>query len=1144
MLKKGKVVASWFGLVIITSLLFGSALVQAADNNANGCFSFNDRPPICPDKYCQAGSASCSKDGKRCYCRTTMLGNTSKNQSCEILFGSKFVFTINNDKPTLYLYGGIWSEVAQQVSGSPTVNGFPAIAFKQDNLGRFRSNVLYELKSAVNKVNIGGSQTSNISIVLDAQIDPDSGVGYVYNQRYEVESNGQNLSCAHLQYGDKPFFLKYSALEIDPYHQKSANPCVMPSEILKLFVFGAKRKSFFATKPKVDLTKNCSDTKDGFLSQDNIDIHLLMANLIVPQNQKRKVYMMKPANFLFGEIIDGTNTQQKIDRIKQKCKDKCQGSFPTGDCRLCDSATLDLIRANPNKSLQEIIGEALSKKDSAICNLIDTSFDGDGEVADTANSNQSTGPVNSSQTLNNSLEQLQKPGSGSTLDALKNIANNNSTTPSSPNQPVGPVDRTEELKRSLDRLKDPRNNLTDKITGKTDPDTEGAIKTDIDRQLPPRLVKICNSAKKSQQCKEFALECYTNSLTEVEPTSMCDQLTGEMTTSRWLICPLSNTLSGATDNSEAKLHKYFAFNNLSFFENSTFKQAWSTFRNISNIFLIIITLWIIIAQVTNLSLSNYSIKKMLPKLLISIILINISFVLAQLLVDLSNVTGNGLYQLFDGFAKQLRGNNIHLSMSSMAFGVISGTSLFLILGGLSVLFPAMIAMIVSFMAALLMLSLRHALLIIAVLSMPIAIVTSIIPNLESIFQKWFKNFFNILILYPTIALLYGAGRFLKYLLIGISDGSQIIQITGFVMPVMTLLATPVVLTSVTKGIAKLNKIANQYTNLSSDTAKSYANKSNFNQALRSNQKRLIDKVSSSRPLRGLYGNKAFNTLFVGSGSRLAGNVNATQGMRANNYKNIVNDDMKVLAAFHNQKGKTDNDEFRALSAAQQQSYRQLADLGAINDQAFYGVSFKIMADNGVADNPQLVITTINNATKHNVSDKELMSHLFVASKIAPKSGNPGTGGLMHYFSDQQHLHEQTIEDPKDLQQKTEAIIQKIQPADLKAADLRPTINPATGVAEESQTLRFMRQRIRQSIQTPNQPDDEHSVRKENHILSLIGSQYHKMPIEVRQQFESDIIESIRDFRVASGKPEMNFHSAEDALRSEGFMQITMQGDQP
>ena len=78
-------------------------------------------------------------------------------------------------------------------------------------------------------------------------------------------------------------------------------------------------------------------------------------------------------------------------------------------------------------------------------------------------------------------------------------------------------------------------------------------------------------------------------------------------------------------------------------------------RNISNVAFIVAFLVIIYSQLTSVGISNYGVKKMLPRLVIAAVLVNLSFTFCAVLLDLSNVTGYAFQDAFMGIKK----HNIH-----------------------------------------------------------------------------------------------------------------------------------------------------------------------------------------------------------------------------------------------------------------------------------------------------------------------------------------------------------------------------------------------------------------------------------------------------------------------------------------------------
>ena len=124
----------------------------------------------------------------------------------------------------------------------------------------------------------------------------------------------------------------------------------------------------------------------------------------------------------------------------------------------------------------------------------------------------------------------------------------------------------------------------------------------------------------------------------------------------WILCPLIDSLGTFI------LEKYEQWivpalqMDVSLFsdssDNGTF-QAWQIFRDIANVLFVILFLFVIFSQLTGVGIDNYGIKKILPKLIVGAILINLSYIICQLSIDVFNIMGRGIGSLFKGISDQL-----------------------------------------------------------------------------------------------------------------------------------------------------------------------------------------------------------------------------------------------------------------------------------------------------------------------------------------------------------------------------------------------------------------------------------------------------------------------------------------------------------
>jgi len=295
----------------------------------------------------------------------------------------------------------------------------------------------------------------------------------------------------------------------------------------------------------------------------------------------------------------------------------------------------------------------------------------------------------------------------------------------------------------------------------------------------------------------------------------------------WIVCPVINFMAGAGDAAFAVLSDNFLQTNTSIVESSEDNGAyiaWGIIRNVANVAFVLVFLIIIFSQLTGTGIANYGVKKMLPRLVVGAILVNLSFLASQIAVDLSNLAGYGIRDVFDGIAEQVNENFIKddpigsatgdsllgVFGGILAAGTIAAAGYFLIVSGGSLLLAALLALIVT----LLILILREVVIIIAIVIAPLAFVAWILPNTEGLFKKWVSIFTAMLILFPAIALIYGGATLASAILGRVSweEGDLIGQIIAALVPALALfLAIPVVQGSL-KAVPMLGKLASSATN--------------------------------------------------------------------------------------------------------------------------------------------------------------------------------------------------------------------------------------------------------------------------------------------------------------------------------------------
>ncbi|RYZ80757.1 MAG: ABC transporter ATP-binding protein, partial [Moraxellaceae bacterium] len=183
---------------------------------------------------------------------------------------------------------------------------------------------------------------------------------------------------------------------------------------------------------------------------------------------------------------------------------------------------------------------------------------------------------------------------------------------------------------------------------------------------------------------------------------------------------------------------------------------------------VIAFLIIIYSQITGSGLNNYGIKRMLPRLIVAAIAVNLSFFICQIMVDLSNIMGFAIKEFLSNEAARL-GPSVLGGASQGADTQTSGgilasiSSKVLIAGGLVWLFLGpffliVTTVIITAVTVILILLLRKAILVILVVVSPIAFVMYLLPNTEKLFSKWLNMFWGLLMVFPVVASLFGGGQ--------------------------------------------------------------------------------------------------------------------------------------------------------------------------------------------------------------------------------------------------------------------------------------------------------------------------------------------------------------------------------------------------
>ncbi|AJA06679.1 hypothetical protein TM7x_00060 [Candidatus Nanosynbacter lyticus] len=271
----------------------------------------------------------------------------------------------------------------------------------------------------------------------------------------------------------------------------------------------------------------------------------------------------------------------------------------------------------------------------------------------------------------------------------------------------------------------------------------------------------------------------------------------------WLVCPLMSFAGSLGDASYSAISQFLSIDPGIFKNDSTsggLKQAWDFFRDIANATFALIFLWVIFSQISNVGISNYGIKRILPRLIIGALLVNLSFYLCQLAVDLSNILGFSLKGVLEGAAS---GIDTQSAATGSFYNLIAagltlvGVGLFIFL---AVSIPTILALLLALLVVLVILIVRQSAIILLIAISPLAFAAWLLPNTENLFKKWVSVFRGLLIVFPVISLLYGAGKLAGAVLAASAtddpnNPKETMQFAALAASILPLGATPFVLQS-------------------------------------------------------------------------------------------------------------------------------------------------------------------------------------------------------------------------------------------------------------------------------------------------------------------------------------------------------------
>ena len=295
-----------------------------------------------------------------------------------------------------------------------------------------------------------------------------------------------------------------------------------------------------------------------------------------------------------------------------------------------------------------------------------------------------------------------------------------------------------------------------------------------------------------------------------EPEKMTCGNSGGAKSLGWIVCPLLEWMGDASEKLyEDSIKPNLEIQPVLFTDQGGggTRDGWVIFQGIANTVFIVLLLAVIFSQLTGIGIDNYGIKKILPKLIVAAILVNLSYYICLVFVDVSNIVGNSVQSLFNSLGDamtidpsfEINGYGVGSTIASVGLLTAAiGGAAWIVWSNPAVILSLLVSalgIIIAIFFLFVLLAARQAAVVVLVVLSPLAFVCYMLPNTKKIFDRWLKIFEGLLLVYPICGLLVSGGNYVSKLLLssGFAADSFVKALTAMIVGIVPIFFIPTVL---------------------------------------------------------------------------------------------------------------------------------------------------------------------------------------------------------------------------------------------------------------------------------------------------------------------------------------------------------------
>lgn len=470
----------------------------------------------------------------------------------------------------------------------------------------------------------------------------------------------------------------------------------------------------------------------------------------------------------------------------------------------------------------------------------------------------------------------------------------------------------------------------------------------------------------------------------------------------WIVCPVMTFLANITDQAFSMLANNFLKTDTKLIgtdSNSATYNAWKIMRDIANVVFVIAFLVIIFSQLSSIGLDNYGIKKLLPKIIIAAILVNLSYIICQVAVDISNILGFSLKSLFDGLGSYMQTPE---AADDKSVSILGCTALIggILIGGVSLALAISVPVLISAFFALIVIVIillaRTALIVLLIVISPLAFVAYLLPNTEEYFTKWRKTFTALLLVFPIISVVFGASG-LAATVIKATAENDLTKVMALGVAIIPLFIVPGLLK---KAIDSAGNIGAKISGMGDSMGKR-AGDSGIAKHIEGKRLDTKNRISTGNYV-GKGGNfnprnwqsranRKFNNSTIAN--KLTGGYGAQRDLvrQAQDQKDIkdtvdlFNGDDTFAAAWAESGGNKDSNAYRGLSDNQKVKFNKMVSAGYHNKSSSHLAAAQFLSQEGKGTGAQ-VANALQSARNNGANDGDVDSATHAAIAQYRKNG--------------------------------------------------------------------------------------------------------------------------------------------------------------